>query len=545
MSEIEVQAFWKTMVSIADNADAIHSLGETPEHSVGGGIAVLVVLHSDWLKEEETREHWCADQFRILVENPPPRPDFDVASSSSDSYFRNFEAIIAISILKEDPCAVEIRRWCAMNLTGYSYSVAKDVMDFAFHWRAEFGSTFRQLQKLAVNAAGVRFVFETTKGGNSIFNCPNAAYDIDDRMDLLVDEFSAGETSDGSIDFVHVTSAATDQIKSLFLAERSLSSEDDLHSKLREKLERLSGFESDLIKAAFGWLERFQEIEEQTDRDQAVELMEVITSGLLRPLGSTSTAIADSQRDGEGFYRHPRDFENWWFSVLVNAIVHLDSTEQAKRLWLPLLSLGLDRLHWVEGFLSSWFIYGSRDPHDVRRFCEHWKEMIQFAWNQQNWLESPVRHNETNETLFIRLMGHLSFGESAVVDERLRSVVGSMQTEYEQWADRFLPHPEVVRAYAGLLAGDAFVDLRRKGIAQIAAATEDFNDWHWRSHYYLTSALLKLLEVYWRENQGSVIRDSSLRDDFTKVLKTMTDRQIPRALEMQDRLIRSRRSPNS
>jgi hypothetical protein len=55
----------------------------------------------------------------------------------------------------------------------------------------------------------------------------------------------------------------------------------------------------------------------------------------------------------------------------------------------------------------------------------------------------------------------------------------------------------------------------------------------------LEDALLKLLEHGWRANSRFIIKDAGIRKQFSTILKTMTDRQIPRALVLQDKMIRA------
>ncbi len=53
------------------------------------------------------------------------------------------------------------------------------------------------------------------------------------------------------------------------------------------------------------------------------------------------------------------------------------------------------------------------------------------------------------------------------------------------------------------------------------------------------TALLDLLEYDWRTNRTVIKRDTAARNEFSSILKVMLDRQIPRAMELQDQIART------
>jgi len=136
-------------------------------------------------------------------------------------------------------------------------------------------------------------------------------------------------------------------------------------------------------------------------------------------------------------------------------------------------------------------------------------------------------------------MGFSSFGHGYFENERYRPYVASMKSEYDKWTDVFFPHPEATSAFATFLTFPSAVDYLRDGVRLLAEVSVQFQDWHWRDFYHLEYALLKLLEHDWRENSRLISKDSEIRRQFSTILKTMTDRQVPRAMELQDKMIRA------
>jgi hypothetical protein len=114
-----------------------------------------------------------------------------------------------------------------------------------------------------------------------------------------------------------------------------------------------------------------------------------------------------------------------------------------------------------------------------------------------------------------------------------------MKPEFQKWTDEFFPHPESTSAYALFLTYPSTIDYLREGIHKLAEVSNHFKDWHWSDSYQLKDALLKLLEHDWQNNNHLILSDVKVRKQFSTLLKSMTDRQVPQALELQDRMLRA------
>lgn len=114
-----------------------------------------------------------------------------------------------------------------------------------------------------------------------------------------------------------------------------------------------------------------------------------------------------------------------------------------------------------------------------------------------------------------------------------------MKPEFDKWTDEFFPHPEATSYFARFLTFPSAEDHLRDGIRQLAKESTKFEEWHWGDFYHLESALLDLLEHDWTVNSHLIKSDTNVREDFSITLKTMADRQIPRAMELQDMIARS------
>jgi hypothetical protein len=163
--------------------------------------------------------------------------------------------------------------------------------------------------------------------------------------------------------------------------------------------------------------------------------------GILRPLGGIDEALFDCD-DNHAFFTFPNQQSTWIFQLIAGVIPKYAQACSTQLLWEPILSYGLDRVHWVRSFISDWFIYGLRVEGCEDAFFREWKAMIAFAWTKQNWRRTQVRNHQTNDELFRYLMGLGNFGYVCFEDVKYRKHVASMKPEFQKWTDEFFPHPK-------------------------------------------------------------------------------------------------------
>lgn len=292
------------------------------------------------------------------------------------------------------------------------------------------------------------------------------------------------------------------------------------------------------LRAGFGWLARIEDAIDLKEQEEWITTLENLLLGVLRPLGGIDEALFDD-KDDNTFYSFPSDWDTWIFELISKVIPRGAQTHSVQRLWEPILSFGLDRVHWVDSFISTWFIHGLRVEGCEDAFFREWKAMIAFAWTKQNWRQTEVRIHRSEDELFRHLMGFSNFGHGYFEDAKYRSHVASMKPEFDQWTEEFFPHPEATSAFARFLTYPSAVDYVREGVQKLAEVSNQFEDWHWRGFYHLEYALLKLLEYDWQNNSRLILSDAEVRQQFSTLLKSMSDRQVAQALELQDKMLRA------
>lgn len=537
----QIEDFWVRLQGMSDDADDARSRGDRPEDAIVGGIAALSVLHNDWLEADPEREKWCAEQFSKVLENPPPHPQFHIAESISNNHWDNFAAMLLPQLLAENPTHDGIRAFCADFALAYNFSVTQDLMKFAFEQRETLGEDFLRLQHLIARASGFRNVKTITHGGNSFWNCPDIDYDIGALLNELIGKFVDSTLEPKLPSLCEVADSATNTIVEMVQKQHEISNDEpmseEVQASIAKRIKRGRGLEPMQLRAAFSWL---SETEHAADElPVRIDCLENLLRGILRPLGGIEEALFDDNDDNT-FFATPGQWDTWIFDLVVGTIPRISDQASAQRLWEPIMSFGLERVHWVDSFISSYFTHGLRVEGCEENFFLHWKAMIAFAWAKQNWRQTEVRNHRSDDELFRHLMGFSSFGHGYFEDEKYRASLATMKPEFDKWTDAFFPHPEATAAYARFLTYPSATDYLRDGIAKLAEVSSKFNDRHWRDFYHLEYALLKLLEYDWENNSAEIYSDQVIRQQFSTILKTMSDRQVPQALELQDKMVRAK-----
>jgi len=539
----ELEAFWTRLKGIADDAEQARSRGDRPEDAIVGGIAALTILHQDWIDADPEREEWCGEQFINVLNNPPPHPQFHVAESISNYHWDNFAAMLIPRMLADAPNHEAVRSLCADFTLAFNYSVSQDLMTSAFELRESLGDDFRRLQRLILVSSGIRNVNTVTHGGNSFWDCPDIEYDIGTRFNELIDQFTKASLPADIPSLCEIAEDATDTIVEMVRRQHKITYDEplseDVQASIAKRIKRWRGFEPMQLRAGLAWLARIEAAIDLKEQEEWITTLENLLLGVLRPLGGIDEALFDD-KDDNTFFSFPGQWDTWIFDLVAAVIPRAAQTHSVRLLWEPILSFGLDRVHWVDSFISTWFIHGLRVEGCESAFFREWKAMIAFAWTKQNWWQTEVRSHRSDDELFRHLMGFSRIGHGYFEDAKYRSHVASMKPEFDQWTEEFFPHPEATSAFARFLTYPSTADYLREGVKKLAELSNQFKDWHWRDFYHLEYSLLKLLEYDWRNNSRLILSDAEVRQQFSTLLKSMSDRQVAQALELQDKMLRTK-----
>jgi hypothetical protein len=144
-----------------------------PAHSLAALIAVLVVLHSDWLERHPEREKWCKETFSSLLRSPPPLMTFD-PYESVDCQFDGFGAQILPVYWAEEPNSRFWREHVVSLALCPRLKTVEILAQASSLERARLGTSFQDLQSFLLHLSNARLTahrqqFSKNKG----FKWPN------------------------------------------------------------------------------------------------------------------------------------------------------------------------------------------------------------------------------------------------------------------------------------------------------------------------------------------------------------------------------------
>lgn len=536
LSASELEAFWADLVQLSaysDREDEQPSITSASD-VVTGGIAVLMVLHPEWLEGYPERRRWCDNQLAAILSHPPsPGPlesEFTVLGNHSESFCADIAAA-QWARAPEDPAA----RWFVANVaTSFRYETVGILMRRVTRERQRLGLEYGRLESLLVLWAALRDVWNCTRSIQYPWN--RAASWGRRALKAFVEKKIPCRLESWD----RIARAANRQAaKMRFRQSRRHATEGQPHKRTFAEFLKLEmnheGFDLHLLNVAFRDLPTVSDAESEEDRDHVL-----VTHQNL--LGITlHRASVEFPRDHylHSYYSHPNEFDRWLLERIATLSAQLGPVEESGALWKPVLNLGPEAHGWVESYLHSWFSHGSKAAPSVEAFSSTWQIQIAHALASPRWQgrSSDARH--FSGELFTELMGLGWFSYQIIGDAKFRGTIASMSSLYREWALHCLRNSDAIRSFARFLRCPSATDLLTDGMVWILGAVGDYDVTDWDRAEREKDDLVDLVEHWWK----SVGRDRSSADAGRTaalgLLKILADQQHPRALEIQDRLARS------
>ena len=154
----QIIQLWQFLQRIESDPPELASPDEEPllhiEDVLCGGIAVLVVLHHDWLTDNSDRMAWCHRKLEAVVQNPPTPFPFDSESASGERQWNAFAADAGISLLAKNRDDALARLLVATSVLSFHYTTTARTLFRAFECREQLGEELDRLLALALNGRG-------------------------------------------------------------------------------------------------------------------------------------------------------------------------------------------------------------------------------------------------------------------------------------------------------------------------------------------------------------------------------------------------------
>jgi hypothetical protein len=537
LSEEEILWLWPFLQSIESNPPELGSSdGEALLHIediLCGSIALLVVLHHDWLTADPERMAWCRRRLEAVLEQPPAPFRFDCETASSERKWDAFAAEARVALLARNRDDRLARKLAANGVTAFHYSTTARTLFGACQSRERLGEDFDRMLGLAIRWAGLRTPFSLATRPH--FDTQREVWH--ERKIALIQDFVDQRLPVELPDIRTINAAAADEINAiqaqqfpeLARARAAPRRSRRRAGRSRESLHPESlRLDSRVISSAFAWLDL-----RSAQPSERQKWLGYVRNFLDLTLGSIPRIDDPEHEEIDGL---PDHFDDWVFAVVAGAIPSLTGGEDPRSLWQPILDLGSPAHQWVERFFWEWFTHGLRAARSPQDFVRMWADMVEHALTNPGWDRSLNRTYDLDRMVF-ELLGFNSTINRLGQDLAYGPAVTGMEGVFASAAQRWFAMPRVVTGFLNFVIQPAAAGLLLPGIKWLAAAVPSFDSYDWK--YGLEENLIAFLHACWEREHHWIANDPSLRAAFLSLLSCLVARGGHAAIALRDRVVNS------
>jgi hypothetical protein len=475
-----------------------------PAHAVAGLIAVLVVLHRDWLLLNPEREKWCREKFSELLRSPPDILTFD-PHEPVDCQFDGFAAQIIPVFWAEQP---DSRFWREQVVSFALCSRLRSV-ELLSHAvalnRPKLGTSFQDFQSLLLRMSVARLVARRQQfSEKKAFKWPTGKKEWGKKF--VQKKMPAVPTSWRDIAIPEVT-------------RKRPRWQDD-----REV--RRSDFDLDLdfLLSGFSWVGRIETLRNDDEREEWKRFDREALECVLR-------TFPENIKDNEKYSGTPYQTDRQVFKRIASLLLQLRPTEHPEELWRPILDLGSAAHYWVSDFLNSFLAAGLKTTPVTETFKRTWKSMLDYVFASAKWFENG--RFRTSE-LWQDLLGQDWLIRPMWVKEH-ESLIQEMKPYFERWAKEQLESKHELRTFFHFLETDAAACLVCDALVWITPLLREADEWFWDRDDD-RNEFASFLRHVWDKHWNTVKNNASALEGFKTLSAKLTAYQNPVALEISSRV---------
>jgi hypothetical protein len=491
-----------------------------------GGIAVLSILHAQWLKSQEELSTWCSDQVCRVLQLPAQESPLDVPESITDTHWQGFVGEMLVFELADAPHDKSVRALCFQFAASNRYATTAIMFRRAFLLRSRLGAEFDRFVNLVVFIAGLWHVLNTCRGWQIKSKYPSKAWQRLCRA--FVDEQIPASPLDWSTIAAFAVTRVV-RVQRIRFPEIRLPIHIQQHPDERHIRRNDPGFDIQFLKYVFSELPSFDRLWSLGERQQFLRVTHELVSVSIRMLPSLR---ANEEVDGTPF-----PYDDCVFELVARTIARLEDSGIASELWKPILTLGPKYHYWVDSFLAKWMIYGVSAANSRDGFVACWREMLSFTLLQPDW--SRGWHADD---LAIEICG-LNYGLTSIGDkDEFAPLLQEMTPLFAQAATKWFQHIRVAQQFARFLSHSAARPLIPSGLRWLWNSVRKLNDRAWGSGEQIESDLISALRAAWQHCSETITQDEKVRHAFLGILNALTSRQNHAAIALRDRILSAFRS---
>ena len=495
------------------------------------GIALLVVLHNDWLAEDPARMTWARSKLEAIVVKPPPPLRFDLEAAPGERRWDAFAAEASVFFLSQNRDDLLARRLVAAGAVSYHYGTTALTMLRSSECRQALGEDFDRLLTMAVRWAGLRVPYGLATRSQE----DTLTEELRARKAALVREFVDGQLSAALPDIRKISAIAAEETEAVHARQfpglaRMRRGPDRLREGAIEKLYPTPlRLDDHVISAAFAWL-NLQSAQPGEERRKWLGLVRMFL-GIV--LASVPHVDDPRRQEIDGL---PSEFDGWVFGIVAAAIPCLTPPEDPASLWKPILDMGAPAHRWVERFFWYWFTDGLRPIQSAEQFTALWTAMIDHALSCATWQPGGNRGFNLDQMVF-ELLGFNSGIHTLGKTEALTSAITAMKGMFARATQKWFGMPRVTAGFLHFVIQPAAVGLMLPAIYWLAAAVPSNDPYDWK--YGLEDNLIAFMHACWDRHQQAISSDPVLREPFLALLSTLVSRGSHAAIALRDHILGS------
>jgi hypothetical protein len=519
LAESEIEPFWDDLQRISGFTA---NVSDNPmENAICGGIAVLLCLNRDWLKQNSEREQWCRQKLiQIIQTSPPPKE----SGYETDGEWDRFCAQAIPVLWAEEPESILLRECVARLATHHHYQTVQLLFSSVALYRDKLGEHFKQLQHLTLRWAATKWKYR-----HEHYN-EEKSFDLESWLSKEIHYFINGVISPDIPPWDHLLEERPQVLQSSIEAAISEHTQilQDRRNDRSKRYRKAPNINLELIQAIYSWLPTLEQARDKEERAEWIIIWQRILGCSLDMLGEE--VEGEVKIDGT-----PYEWDYWVLEKIAHLVLQLHPTEQPENFWEPLLTLSGPGHYWVEKFLRTLFIYGLYEPQLTEAFINQWRAMIDFAFSSSKWQFGNAWRDYELSWVWCNLLGMFANDQSLWKDDHEQSVY-KMRDYYMRWASHCLELPHCVVRFADFLRRPAAECLLFEGLIWLEKVISHAQDRFWDEHN-MQDSLAALLDYSWSTKSENLKGQPDAFVAFRKILKKLADLQNVIALEIQQHMI--------
>jgi hypothetical protein len=520
--------------------------------AVMGGVAVLLILHRDWVREDVGREDWCRGQLRRYLDQPPGRGPYESPDSAGNWNWDAFAAECGVTLLAEDPAEPLARQLVALGLVSFRYTTVAATVCRAYRLRSRLGGEFDRVKGFVGEWAACLWAWRWSQEWQL---CPERVWETE--CVPRIEAFVRGGPVPTSRPVAAVDAAGRGRVAALFDERRarweqqpdngarrvlpgqpdppSPELDGDLDGDQEVEPEHPSqrhgvpsawpGLDPNYLRAGFAWLEAAT-----SEETAAASTLATV----LDLLAVTRRTIPAAPRTGRRQSRFPSKYDEWVFERVAATLIRVGCRGRGDELWRPVLAVGVRGEWWVRYFLVDWFQVARGPAVKPGEFVALWGRMIGCALDDPDWDAGGGGWRDVEEVVTELLgfdMGRAVLGG----DARYARPVGGLLPLFERTAGRWFCRPRVATGFCRFALTVAGAELLLPGIRWLAAAEPSWSEWAWERDG-LAGALTDTLRAALERHRHAVAADAQLRGAYLSLCSRLVSLGHHDALALRERV---------